>query len=297
MIPIRDKKTDISPEIAAGRKLHEKIKFLANEVANKSIETGEDLDSVIAEVAKREGFNQIQIQRLVEEGNTVTYNKRYDKLRSNNDRRIDFPIASLEGVLKDMGSDAPPEEVNPNMAKGSSGSGNMDKAASTTIESAHIHNPNSRLDERKEKYDKKLNALKERRTEQDKKASEREYSSTIFKIANSLVMTERMYKTANEVFNTMLSDVSIPEEIVDGIVKKAAEISEVMVKSRKAQPGFVVTLSENPAEKVANHLLGEYSLLKEAETNSPKVKNVKVQPTMDVASYSQLVNLAGKLQK
>lgn len=297
MIPIRDKRTDISSEIAEGKKFHEKIKAFANEAANRSIETSDDLNTVIADISRREKFNQIQIQRLVEEGNTVAYNKRYDKLRNTNDRRIDFPVASLEGVVKEMGSDAPPEEINPNVAKGQSNGGSMSKAASTQIEPSHIHNPNSRLEERKEKYDKKLQALKERRTEHEKMATEREYNSTIFKVANSLVMTERMYKSANEVFNTMLSDVSISQEAVDGIIKKASEISKAMVDSRKAQPGFMVTLSENPTEKVANHLLGEYSLIKEAETNSPKVKNVKVQPTMDVTSYNQLIHLAGKLQK
>lgn len=297
MIPIRDKRTDISAEIAAGRKLQEKIKALANEAADKSIETGDDLDTVIAGIAKREKFNQIQIQRLVEEGNTVAYNKRYDKLRNLNDRRIDFPVASLENVVKEMGADAPPEEINPNIASGKSGGGSMDKAASTKIESSYVHNPNGRLDERKEKYDKKLEALKARRTGQEKTAAERKYNSTLFKVANSLVITEKMYKSANEVFNTMLSDISLPKEAVDGIIKKASEIGEQMVKTRKALPGFVVTLSENPTEKVASHLLGEYSLLKEAETSSPKVRSIKIQPTMDVSNYNQLINLAAELQK
>lgn len=297
MIPIRDKRTDITGELAAGKKLHEKIKALANEVADRSIQSGEDLDTVIAEISKREGFNQIKIQRLVEEGNTVAYNKRYDKLRNSNDRRIDFPVASLAGVVKEMGADAPPDEVNPNISKGKSGDGSMDKAASIHIEPSYIHSPNAKLDERKQKYEQKLQALKERRTGQEKKADERAYNSAIFKVANSLVMTEKMYKTANEVFNTLLSDIELPKEAVEGIVKKAAEIGEQMVKTRKVVPGFMITLSENPTEKVASHLLGEYSLLKEAETHSPKVRSIKVQPTMDVANYNQLINLAGELQK
>lgn len=297
MIPIRDKRTDISSDIAVGRKLQEKIKALANEAADRSIDSGDDLDTIIGDIAKREKFNRIQIQRLVEEGNTVAYNKRYDKLRNSNDRRIDFPVASLEGVVKAMGTDAPPEEINPNLAKGSSGSGSMDKAASTKIEPTYIHNPNSRLMERKEKFEKKASVIEQHRTVREQKTIEREYNSTLFKVANSLVMTEKMYKSANEVFNTMLSDITIPQEAVEGIIKKASEIGEQLVKSRKALPGFVVSLSENATEKVASHLLGEYSLLKEASESAPKVKNIKVQPTMDVSNYDQLVHLAGKLQK
>jgi hypothetical protein len=295
MIPIRDKRTDISSEVAQGRKLHEKIKKLADEVAKKSIDQGIDLDKVIAEVSKREKFNRLQIQRLVEEGNTVTYNKRYDKLRNSNDRRLDYPIASLEGVIEEMGADAPEEIKNPNFATGGQGSGEMKKVASS-IESSPIHTPNSRLAEREEKYKKKLEVLKARRTGQEKAASEREHKSTIFKIANSIVMSERQYKNGNEIFNTMLSDVSLHQEDVDGIKKVAMDISKELVRRGQSHASFMVTLEENPTEKVANHLLGEYSLLKVAE-ESNKVKEIKMQPTTAITDFQQLVSLARKLEQ
>jgi hypothetical protein len=295
VIPIRDKKTDISSEVAEGRKLHEKIKKLADEVAKKSIEGNVDLDKVIAEISKREKFNRIQIQRLVEEGNTVTYNKRYEKVKHSNDRRLSYPIASLDGVLAEMGESAPEEIKNPNLATGKQGSGEMKKVAST-IEHSPIHTPNSRLSEREEKYKQKLAAMEEKRMEQEKLAYEKEHKSTIFKIANSLVMSERQYKNGNEIFNTMLSDVAIPQEDVDGIKKVAMDISEQLVRTRRSHQGFMVTLEENPTEKVANHLLGEYSLLKVAE-ETEKVKEIKVQPTTAITDFQQLVNLARKLEK
>lgn len=294
MIPIRDKRTDISSEVAEGRKLQEKIKKLAEEVAKKSIDGNADLDKVIAEISKREKFNRLQIQRLVEEGNTVTYNRKYEKLKTSNDRRLNYPIASLEGVLKEMGADAPEEIKNPNFARGGQGNGEMNKAAS--IEPSYIHNPNGRLAEREEKYKKKLETMKTRRTEQEKVAQEKEHQSTLYKIANSLVMSERQYKNANEIFNTMLSDVSLPQEDVDGIVKKASEISQQMVRTKRSHAGFMVTLEVNPTEKVANHLLGEYSLLKVAE-ETDKVKEIKIQPTSTVTDFKQLINLARKLEQ
>lgn len=297
MIPIRTKHTNISSEIAAGRKLHEKIKLLANEAAERTIKTGDDLNSILADISKREKFNQLQIQRLVEESNTVTYNKKYDKLRGSFDRRIEFPIASLDGVVSEMGTDAPPEEKNPNIASGEKGNGEMNKAASTSIEPSYLHNPHTRLDERKEKYEQKLKVLKDRRTEQEKSASKHELNHTIFKIANSLVMTEKMYKTANEVFNTLLSDVSLPETIVEGISKKASDISKQLVATRRARKDFEVILTESPTEKIASHILGEYSLLKEAEDPSAKVKPVKLHPTADISDYQQLIRLAQKLQQ
>jgi hypothetical protein len=295
MIPIRNKKTDISSDVAAGKSLQKKIKALADEASKKSLQENLELDEVIAQISKREGFNRLQIQRLIEEGNTVTYNKRYEKLRNSNDRRITFSIASLDGVMKEMGESAPPEIKNPNLSSGKQGGGEMSKAASE-IETSYIHHPNARLQERSEKYFQKIASVKQKQQEKERMIKEREQASSIFKIANSLVMSERKYKNGNEIFNTMLSDVSLSEETTDQIIKKASAISEQMVKTKRSPSGFMVTLKENSTEKIANHLLGEYSLLKEAE-QLPKVKEVKVQPTGDISNYQQLIDLARNLEK
>lgn len=295
MIPIRDKKTDIAAEVAQGKSLQKKILALSNEAATQSISSGDDLNMVIASIAKREGFNRLQIQRLVEESNTVAYNKRYDKLRSSHDRRITFPIASLEGVVKKMGFSAPPEIKNPNLATGGAGEGEMAKAASVQIETSPIHTPHSKVRERHEKQLEKTAALQKQKDERNLTRLEKERNSTLFKIANSLVMSERQHKNGNELFNTMLSDVSLSDQNKNEIVKKASTIAEHMVKTKRSHPGFMVTLSQNSTDKVANHVLGEYSLVKQAE-DSLKVKEVKVQPTVDIADYSQLIDLARKLE-
>lgn len=295
MIPVRNKNTDISSELSAGKKLQDKIKKLADQAATQSINDGKDLDVVLAEISKREKFNRIQIQRLVEESNTVAYNKRYDKLRNSNDRRISFPIASLSGVVSEMGNDAPEAMKNPNLPNGGEGTGEIAKAASTE-EFTYIHTPNTRLKEREERYLSKVASVQQHQEEREKARKEREHQSTIFKVANSIVMSERQYKNGNEIFNTLLSDVSLSQDDVDGIKKKASEIGETLVKMKRTHPGFVVTLKENPIEKVANHVLGEYSLLKEAE-NSDKVKEVKVQPTEYATDFNQLITLARKLQQ
>jgi hypothetical protein len=85
------------------------------------------------------------------------------------------------------------------------------------------------------------------------------------------------------------------QEDIDGIKKKASEIGEQLVKTKRSHSGFMVTLNENPIEKIASHVLGDYSLLKEAE-QSDKVEEVKVQPTEYVSDFNQLINLARKLQ-
>lgn len=293
-IPMRDKKTNIRSDISRGKLLQKKIKTLANEVAEKSIDSEKTLNQIIAEVSQKESFNRLQIQRLVEESNTVAYNKRYDKLKNVNDRRIEFPIASLDGVVEEMGADAPEEMVNPNFSTGASGSGSMDKAAA--IESTPIHTPNSKVSDRHKQYQDRLNRQHEKQMKKEAAAREKEYESGLFKIANSLVMSERQYKNANKIFNTMLDDIPLPEEAVRGIMKKASDISAALIERGRCHKGFVVPLEQNHVEKAANHLLGEFSLLKEAE-NTPKVEAVKVQPTADIGDFEQLINLARKLEK
>ncbi|PGQ88201.1 hypothetical protein [Priestia megaterium] len=295
MIPIRDKKTDIASEIAQGKQLQKKIVSLAGEAAEQSLSSNQTLNQIIADISKRERFNRLQIQRLVEESNTIAYNKRYDKLRASNDRRITFPIASLTEVIEEMGFSAPPEMNNPNLPVGGPGEGEMQKAASVQVETSPIHTPHSNVKERHEKYMNKVAAVQKKQDERAKSLQEKEKQSTLFKIANTIVMSEKQYKNGNEVFNTLLSDVAFSDEDKDALVKKASTIAEHMVKTKRSRPNFVVTLSEDPTEKVASHLLGEYSLLKEAD-DTTKVKPVKVQPTVDVSDFSALVNLARKLE-
>lgn len=297
MIPIRDKKTDITSEVSRGEFLQKRVKTLSEEAANRSIDTGTELNVIIADIAKREGFNRLQIQRMVEESNTIAYNKRYDKLRNSHDRRITFPIASLDGVVKEMGFSAPPAIVNPNLPVGGEGEGEINKAASYQIERSPIHSPHSNLDKRRQKYLEKVAAQKQKEETRQYERMKKEYDRNLFKVAHSLAMTERKYGNANEVFNTLASDVSLSKENIDGIIKKASEVAEHMVKTNRSRPGFMVTLCHNPEEKVANQLLGEYSLLKQADTeDSPKVKEIKIQTTGDVADFNELVALAKALQ-
>lgn len=294
MIPIRNKNTDISSDVARGNKLQKKVDQLSELAANKSINETKPLDEVIAEISRNEGFNRLQIQRLVEEANTVTYNKRYDKLRNSHDRRITFLLASLDGVIKEMGFSAPPEVSNPNLSKGGEGEGELKKVAST-IEPSYVHNPNRGA---RDRYNKRMEKLAARKVLEDKKSNERKQAdkdSTIFKIANSLVMTERMYKNANTVFNTLLSDVDFNQSDVDRIIEKTAEINEYMVKTRRSHPDFVVALEEDSMDKVASHVLGEYSLLKTATVD--KVEEIKVQPTSNINDFKQLVELAKRLER
>jgi hypothetical protein len=289
LIPKRTKNTDITGEIADGHQFKKRLLKLADEVADRFI-NGERLSDAIADVAKREKFTQIQVQRLVEEGNTVAYNKKYATMKKDKDRRVSYEIASLEDVLASMGSDAPPKVDNPNFVTGQTGEGEIKKEASARS----VHNPYANLDAGRQR-------MMEKRAHQVKVANEKEQrkivtsiKSDIFKFANCLVRTEQLNKNANTIYNTILSDVSLDSGIKELIEKKSHDISTQLAETGRARNGFVVSLKEDYMQKIASNVLGEQSLL---NTKSNKKEAPKVAPTGGISDYEQLVSLAKRIQQ
>jgi hypothetical protein len=290
-IPKRTKDTDIATEVAQGKALRQRIIKLADEAGERFM-AGSNLNDVIAEIANRENFNRIQIQRLVEETNTVSFHKRYEKVRKDNDRRISFELADLNKIVDIMGATAPPEITNPNWVTGEAGEGKMDKAAH--VMTAPLYNANTKTDDMRSRMMEKQASAVEKERMANWEKSQRAIGSCIFKIANSLVMTEKLYKKANAVFNSLIEDGQLDEGTIQDIQKKASEIKEGLINTRRAQPSFEVNLKVDHTEKTASLLLGEHSFLKTAEHTM--VATPKVMPTSDVSTYQQLVDLANKLR-
>lgn len=291
MIPKRDKTTDISTEIAQGKFFQKRIKQAAEEVAGRFM-SGENLNDAMADIAKRENFNQVQIQRLVEEGNTVAFNKKYNDVKKDSDRRITFELGELSFILDRMGSEAPPAIDNPNLAKGKAGEGEMKKVASTQ---QSIITPNSHVQASREKLLAKQAAEKTAALTKEAATLNRSIESGIFKVAQSIVRSEQMHKNANELFNTVLSETGFDDFLVDGIMKKAQEITNRMKETGRAHSGFVLSLEVKPEEKVASTLFGSRSLVKSASVEL--VKEPKVAPIQDVGDYQQLISLAKEIQR
>lgn len=289
MIPKRDKETNIATEVAQGKHLQKRIKQGSEEAAERLMR-GDSLNSAIADISKRENFNQLQIQRLVEESNTVAFNKKYDEKKKEKDRRIDFELGELSVVIEKMGTDAPPAVENPNWATGRPGEGEMVKSASF-----QIHSPNADIDASRQRLRDKQ--ASQRLVELEKKAKDisREMESGIFKIAQTLVMSERYHKNANAIYNTMLSDVSFDDYLAEGIAKKASELTDLMKETNRVHSGFVLSLEVQPEEKVASVLLGSNSLLKTA-AGTDLVEPPKVAPVQDINDYSKLIALAKDIQ-
>lgn len=292
MIPPRTKDTDIATEIAQGKRVKDKIMSLTETVTERFM-TGEDLNEAIASVAKSDpSINRLMLQRLVEESNTIAYNKRYDQVKPQKDRRIHFELAELGKVLEHMGDQAPAEMINPNLAKGPKGDGEMQKSAK--YELAPVHRPHKAVRERFETQLEKTASYDKIKQNQQLEARKKYIDSSLFKIANCLVQSEKLYKNANYVFNTMVDHLEWPEQLCDQLAKKASDVAEFAVKTRRARPNFALHLQVDSHVKEAKFFLGEHSLLKTA--SEEHVKQIKVAPTSDVSTYQQLIELAKKVK-
>lgn len=295
LIPKRTKDTDISNDILQGKHFKKKLLALGLEVgrAYANDTSGKTLSEYIADVAKKEGFNRIQIQRLVEEGNTQAYLAKYAKMRDLKQRDVEFPLASQAEVVRLLGADAPPEVENPNIVQGLKGSGEMKKEAST--QEAVYQSFNDGVSKSREK----MAARRAREREQEKTASlgrlNRERESQMFKIAHSLVRTEQFHKNANEVFNTMLASHALSEESVDGILKKASSISELLHKKGHLHKNRMVDLKVNEQEKVASHLLGSLSLIDTQQASH--VKDIPFSGYQNIESFNDLLKVASTLER
>lgn len=296
MIEKRHKDTDIASEIAQGRYLKKRIIRLADDVANLYLANEGSLNKIIADIAKQEDFNRLQIQRLVEEVNTVVFNKLYRQKQKDNDRRIVFDLAELAGVVEVMGLDAPPEIDNPNYTTGRPGEGEIAKTASTH---ASIHNPNAYVEEMRQALAEKKASEERLELEKLSKELNQEIESGIFKIAQSIVRSESYYRNGNQLYNTLLSEVGFDDALSEGISKKASEITDFLKETRRVPSNFMLSLTVEPQEKVASTLFGERSLLKQANTDTKLkvVEQPKVAPIQNVEDFEALINLAQKIQK
>ena len=283
MIPKRDKNTDISKDIAAGKELKEKIVNLAQEATRKFM-GGANLNVTVADISDREGFNRLQIQRLIEETNTIAYNKKYETVKKANDRRISFELAELRKVLDQMGSSAPGEIDNPNQIKGRPGDGEIKKEASF----AQLHRPHQNTELLKEKMMAKTASHNEKYKEKENGRLVREYSSDIFKIANSIVMSHRLYKNAGHIVDALANDMTLPIEVIEDIEKKANDIASKLIETKKVVPSFRLNFKR---EKTASYFLGDYSLLKEASFTN-KLSMPKIASTQSASTYEDLIKLA-----
>lgn len=293
MIPKRTKDTDISTEVLRGKHFKKLVDRACKEigVAYANDTSGKSLSQYIADVARKENLNRIQIQRFVEESNTQAYLAKYEKLRDLKVRDVTFPLATLKEVLELLGADAPPEIDNPNVVTGMEGTGEMKKEASASVKHAFndgVATGRRLLQERQ---------AKEARLEKEAslKSLGRSRSEAIFKIAHSLVRTQQLHQNGNVAFNSMLDKVALSDDSVSSIIEKASSISQLLHKKGMLYEKHMLDLKVNEQEKVASPLLGQYTLIDTART--PFVKKIPFSGHQSVETFDDLLKVATRLER
>lgn len=299
MIPKRTRDTDISSEVFQGRKFRDRLFKLADEVARRHASNREDLPGIIADIAKREGFDRMKIQRLIEEGNTRAYLARYEQVRALDDRRFTFIPAEMDTVIMEMGDAAPPEQYNPNWVFPTSQGGNMQKSASTHESQpsihASLHRPFDNLQSEREKLAAKREAEQRMVKEAAYKKATREVETLMHKVASACVHTQRMNKSGGQLFNTIVDQGNLSVEVAEGIAKRAGVIQEELKQRGAMHPSSMVDFKLEATEKVASHMLGNLSLLSK-QASTELVEKPVVAPSASAANYDQLLAIAQNLQ-
>lgn len=89
----------------------EKLAAYASVISTNMIKYAEPLNLGIAKIAKANNLNDDQIQRVVEECNNRVFLIKYAHLKNEDDRRVSFDIASLQGVKDAMNGNNELEKV------------------------------------------------------------------------------------------------------------------------------------------------------------------------------------------
>ena len=299
MIPKRTKDTDISTEVLRGRAFRDRLFKLADEVARRHASGNESLPTVMAEIAARERFNQTQIQRLVEEGNTRAYLARYEKVRNLDDRRFAFIPAELDTIIIEMGDKAPPKLDNPNWIVPTIQGGSMQKSASTHETEQNVfgklHRPFDNNDEYRQKLAAKEESERLMKKEAAYKKASREVNSLMHKVASACVQTQRFHKSGGVLFNTVIDQAGIDSDLAEGIAKKASAIQEELKQRGAMYASNMVDFKMEATEKVASHMLGSLSLMaKQASTEL--VQTPQVASSVHATDYNDLIALAHELK-
>ena len=290
-IPLRDKNTDISAEISKGRHFENFLRSESAKIAER-VGEGDNLNEEIASLARRERLNRLQIQRFVEEVNTLSFNVRYKLMSNSRDRRVTFELAELEKILNIMGSDAPGEVINPNFPNGftektaSEVDYGLDKIASFDYEG---------MMNRKSEDVGRVELLE---LEKEAKQLDRMYKNGISKIANTIIDSELKYGEGNNVLLSILSDMF--SENLEGDIHLNKKASSDIINSINSKISFRKEASdrfkdmnislESGSVTSNDSLFGEYSLLeKSAHTNVYEAPKVSYD---DMESYEVLVKFA-----
>lgn len=288
-----------------------------NVIVSEFLKYNIDLSKAISKIAKRDGLNDDQIQRIVEEVNNQVYLVKYDKLKGRPDREVEFDLASTDKVKKLMkgeevnSNSEPTEEVKEEKLSFKTAfeqekMDSFEKVASA--ESYDLFNGvlthsygdlsiNTRRTRDEFMMTKIANHINQKEDELNKIA--KALKNTASELGDTFVNLERLGADTNEVMSAIIKSAELNEKEVELIKEATADRINTLVERRYLPEDFTVDFTNLNLEKKASEkfTLGKYSLNKTAsvacDTTIPKIC---LSTNKVVGSIDDIVKLAGEMK-
>lgn len=288
-----------------------------NLVISEFLKYNIDLSKAISQIAKRENLNEDQIQRIVEEVNNQVYLIKYDKLKNQPEREVEFDLASADKIKRIMKgetvhSNSEPieeskeEKVLAKSAFEQNKIESIEKVASA--EKYDLFNGmlsynygdlsvNTRQTRDEFMMTKIASLVKDKENELNKIA--RSLKNTANELGETFVNLEKLGSNVSEVMSSIIKSAGLNDKEVELIKEATADKINLLVERRHLPENFVVDFTNVSLEKKASEVftLGKFSLNKTAsvacDTTIPKIC---LSTNKSVRSIDDIVKLANEMK-
>lgn len=268
------------------------LEKFTSDITSEHIRNNADLNTSIANVAKKNNLNSDQIQRIIEEVNNSVHLYYYNKQKNNDVRDVRFPIARKNKIDELMSRSNPPKGDLKKVAFYTGEDAEFEKVASDetvpgfarTSEYISPVKIRDRYSER-QAFNLKL-ALEEANEKLEKEALE--LKDGMSKIASVLIKNELMRKgSASEIASFLLKTASI--KFIDVFENSFADTVARQIESGAIPENFGSNLYITE-KRASEFSLGKYSFLNEKPGFTSAVVNGEIFSDID-----SLKKVAGEL--
>lgn len=291
------------PRRIAGSDFRTNLVRWGQECADAFIDRGISLNDSIVKIARQNSLNKEQVKRLIQEVNSVTFLRLYDKTKGKALRRPSFDIArydQLKGRLPQCESE-PDTDSCVKAASDEMEKTHKEKVAELKQEvglsSQWLYKMGSLLIEGHDSDLNKRLSLIKKVTKIGNELLEKEATSSekFFKqikiVGESLIKCAQLEGNENEVFNELCKDASLEIFHQAPLVSYIDKVLEMRKEAGAIPKNFSVDFTiRTPGNKLS---LQEHSLIKTA-ARKPKVPTLTVEDVL-VQDYEDLLNKAQNL--
>jgi hypothetical protein len=285
----------------AGVDFRNELPRWGEECANEFINRNISLNESVVKIAEQNSLNEYQVRRLIQEANTITYNKLYDNTKGSDVRRPKFEIARYDQIRERLKFPEPNTIVE--KCASDQSNNHMEKVAALKMETGLTgqwsYKMGSLATEGFNEEANKRTLLMKKIAQKGAELMQKEASSTeeFFKrvkiIGEALIKCAQLEGNENEVFNELCKDASLSFGHQAPLVAYVDGVLELRKEGGVVPNNFSVDFTIN--KKAEGLSLGEYSLSKTA-ARKPNIPSMTAEDVL-IQNYQDLINQANALVK